>query len=53
MTNPGMLPRPTDLDGFRCAEAFRMSESETGDIDRDPKDEEEAGGHSWRGIIIY
>jgi hypothetical protein len=49
MTKPGMLSRPTDLDALRRAMALRMSESEIGDKDRDPKDGDEREGKTPGG----
>jgi hypothetical protein len=41
ITKPGMVSRPTDLDGFRRLMALKMSESETGGKERDPEDVDE------------
>jgi hypothetical protein len=36
ITKPGMLSRPTDLDGLRRLMALKISESEIGGNDRKP-----------------
>jgi hypothetical protein len=48
MMKPGMLSRPTDLNGFRRLMDLKMSESEIGDKVRSSDDDEREGK-----IIIY
>jgi hypothetical protein len=38
-----MLLRPINLDGLRRLEALKISESETGDKDRNSEDDEKVG----------
>jgi hypothetical protein len=39
-----MSSSPTDLNGFRCVMALKMSDSEISDMDRDSENDDEMDG---------
>jgi hypothetical protein len=53
LTKPGILSRPTDLDGFRRAMSLKISESEIGNKERDPEDDDGREGKTPGEGLLY